>query len=276
NHSLVHPAVMEGGLWGVYPGPYADDIAGVQALYGARKPDGYDAAAANDSLATATALSLYYGSVGLPAAMTSMGSLAYYKLVEPMGDLDYYKLVAPVGTDGTLTVSVDASTISLFDPKVSVYDSSGTLLGTASASTYQGTATVNLSGLVAGQTYYVLASGATTDAFGMGAYKLTAQFGGISPPPPPAPDRFEADNTVATAANFGTLTSVSQTGLTTHTSTDIDYYKAAAGSKGVFTVTLTPTQGSGNLSLTVLSANQTVLASGNSSNGGVTVSVSLS
>src|SRR5262249_48635213 len=88
--------------------------------------------------------------------------------------------------------------------------------------------------------------------------------------------RFEADNTVATAANFGTLTSVSQTGLTTHTSTDIDYYKAAAGSKGVFTVTLTPTQGSGNLSLTVLSANQTVLASGNSSNGGVTVSVSLS
>src|SRR5262245_947968 len=44
NHSLVDPAVMEGGLWGVYPGPYADDTAGVQAMYGARKPDAYDAA----------------------------------------------------------------------------------------------------------------------------------------------------------------------------------------------------------------------------------------
>src|SRR6516225_1429105 len=55
NHSLVDPAVMEGGLWGTYPGPYPDDIAGVQAMYGARRPDAFDAAAANDTPATATA-----------------------------------------------------------------------------------------------------------------------------------------------------------------------------------------------------------------------------
>ena len=41
-------------------------------------------------------------------------------------------------------------------------------------------ATVKLTGLVAGQTYYFQADGATTDVFGMGAYKLTAQFGGIT------------------------------------------------------------------------------------------------
>src|SRR5205085_2290095 len=93
----------------------------------------------------------------------------------------------PAGTNGTLTVSVDARGLSLFDPKVSVFDATGRLLGTASAATYGSVATVNLSGLVAGQTYYIQAAGATSDVFGMGAYQLTAQFGGgtggtVTPP----------------------------------------------------------------------------------------------
>ncbi|HKB38059.1 MAG TPA: matrixin family metalloprotease, partial [Gemmataceae bacterium] len=263
NHSLVHPAVMEGGLWGTYPGPYADDIAGVQAMYGARTPDTYDATASNDTQATARALTLWYGGAAFNADITTMS------------DVDYYKVTAPSGTDGTLTVSVDARGLSLFDPKVSVYDSSGTLLGTASASSYGDVATVSLSGLAAGQTYYLLASGATTDVFGMGAYKLTAQFGGFTPPPPPSPDRFEMNNTVTTATNFGTVSSVSQTDLTLHNSTDVDYYTFTAANKGTFTVSITPSQGGGNLSLAVLNAQQTALASGQSSTGGVTLSLSL-
>jgi hypothetical protein len=263
NHSLASPAVMEGGLWGTYPGPYADDIAGVQAMYGARKPDAYDAAASNDTLATATALTLSYGGVAINADITTMA------------DVDYYKLTAPAGTDGTLTVSVDARNLSLFDPKVSVYNSSGTLLATASASTYGDVATVNLTGLVAGQTYYLEASGATTDVFGMGAYKLTAQFGGIPQPPPIGPDGFEPNNTVATATNLGKVSSVSQTGLTLSSTTDLDYYSFVSGGKGTFTVSITPTQGSGMLSLSVLDAQQRVLASGQSQTGGVTLSVNL-
>jgi len=158
---------------------------------------------------------------------------------------------------------------------VSVFDSSGNLVATASASTYGDVATVRLTGLVAGQTYYLQAAGATADVFGMGAYKLTAQFGGFALPPPVAPDRFEANNTPAAATKFGTVTGVSQTGLTLHTSTDVDDYTAAAGSKATYTVSVTPTQGSGTLSLTVLSAQQAVLASGQSQSGGVTLSVSL-
>jgi hypothetical protein len=262
NHSLVDPAVMEGGLWGTYPGPYADDIAGVQAMYGARKPDVYDVASPNNTLATATPLTLTYGGVTLQADITTMA------------DVDYYKVTAPAGTDGTLTVSVDARNLSLFDPKVSVYDSSGTLLGTASASTYGDVATVKLTGLVAGQTYYFQAAGATTDVFGMGAYKLTAQFGGISAPAI-GPDQFEANNTVASATNFGTVTSLSQTALTLNTTSDVDYYTAAAGSKTTYTMTITPTQGTGILSMSVLNASQTVLASGQSQTGGFSLSVSL-
>jgi hypothetical protein len=263
NHSLVDPAVMEGGLWGVYPGPYADDIAGVQAMYGARQSDVYDATASNNTLSSATALSLSYGGVTITADITTMS------------DVDYYKVTAPSGTDGTLTVSVDARNLSLFDPQVAVYNSSGTQLATASASTYGDIATVNLTGLVAGQTYYLRASGATTDAFGMGAYKLTAQFGGFTPPPPPVADKFETNNTISTATQLGTVSSVSLTGLTLHTSTDVDYFAFTPASKATFTVSITPSQGSGPLSLVVLNAQQTVLASGQSQTGGVTLSVSL-
>src|SRR5262249_60915380 len=119
NHSLTSPAVMEGGLWGTYPGPYADDIAGVQAMYGARKPDAYEGTTGNGTLATAAPLTLSSGGVTINADITSLG------------EVDYFKVTAPASSDGTLTVSVDASTISLLDPKVSVFDSSGTLLGTA-------------------------------------------------------------------------------------------------------------------------------------------------
>jgi hypothetical protein len=262
NHSLASPAVMEGGLWGTYPGPYADDIAGVQAMYGARKPDIYDAAASNNTLGTATGLSLSYGGVAIQADITTMS------------DVDYYKVTAPTGTDGSLTVSVDARNLSLFDPQVSVYNSSGTLLTTASASTYGDVATVHLTGLVVGQTYYLEATGATTDAFGMGAYRLSAQFGGFSPPTI-GPDAYEANNTVATATNFGRLSSMSKTALTLNTATDVDYYTFVSSCRGTVAVSISPTQGSGALSLTVLNAAQTVLASGQSQTGGVTVSLSL-
>src|SRR5262249_11317595 len=77
NHSLVDPAVMEGGLWGVYPGPYADDIGGVQAMYGSRRADAYDAAAPNNTLTTATALTLSYGGVTTNADITTMSDVDY-------------------------------------------------------------------------------------------------------------------------------------------------------------------------------------------------------
>src|SRR5262249_58964090 len=155
----------------------------VQAMSGPRRPDAYDAAASNDTLATATPLTLSNGGITINADITTMA------------DVDYYKVTAPAGTDGTLTVSVDARNLSLFDPKVAVYNSSGTWLATASATTYGGVATVSLTGLVAGQTYYVMAAGATTDVFGMGAYTLTAQFGGFSPPTI-NPDSCEPNNTL--------------------------------------------------------------------------------
>src|SRR5262249_60804897 len=109
---------------------------------GARRTDACDAAAAHDPLASATALPLSYGGASFNADVTTMS------------DVDYYRVVVPSGSDGTLTVSVDARNLSLFAPNVSVFDASGALVATASASTYGDVATVHLTGLVAGQTYY--------------------------------------------------------------------------------------------------------------------------
>jgi hypothetical protein len=377
-------AVMWPTVSTVYTGLYADDIAGAQAMYGARQPDAYDAAAPNDTLATATPLGLDgSGAVAVNADLTSLA------------DVDYYRVTAPAGSDGTLTVSVDARNISLLTPKVSVYNAAGTLVGTASATTYGGVATLSLTGLTPGQTYYLVADGATGDVFGMGAYKLSAQFGlGTPPPPPPSlpsltinnvsategasgtksfiftvtlsaassstvtvpyatadgtatagsdyqatsgtlsfapgetqktiavtvygdttvepdetfavnlgtptnavlgtsqgvgtilnddtappvgvsPDRYESNDTLATATNFGKTSSVSQTGLTLHTASDVDYYTFTPSKNGTYTVSVTPTQGSGTLGLTVLDAQRNVVASGQSSTGGVTLTASL-
>ena len=370
-HSSDSGAVMYPTIMGVYTGLAADDIAGIQALYGVRRPDTFDAAASNDSFASATALSLNNGSISFNADLTSMA------------DVDYYRLVAPAG-DGTLKVSLDASNLSLLTGRVSVYDASFNLLGTLDAATYGGVATLNLSGLVAGNTYYVVADGATGDAFGMGAYKLSAQFGSTTAALPSVsigdvslaegnsgttqfsfpvtlsaaststvtvsygtadgtatagsdytavsgtvtfapgetqktvtvavtgdtalesdetfflnltnpvnvtladaqgqgnilnddigPDRYEVDDTAATAKNFGKTNKLSQGSLTLHTTTDNDFYSFIPTRKGTFQVTVTATQGTGTFNVEVRNASQVILTSAQSQSGSVVLQRSL-
>ena len=373
DHSLATPAVMRASISTVFSGLYADDISGSQAIYGVRPADAYDTAASNNSLATATTLSLNgAGAASISADLTSMA------------DLDYYKVTAPVGGDGTLTASVDARNLSLFQGKVSVYDAAGSLVGTATAATYGDVATLSLTGLTPGQAYTIGVSGATTDPFGMGAYKLNVAFGGITALPTVsignvaqtegnsgttaftfnvtlsaastnivtvqyatangtattagsdytaasgtvtfAPgetlktvtvavtgdttveadetfsvtltsptnatlgtslgtgtirnddlgaDRYEANNTSAVATNFGSTNAVSQAALTLHTTTDGDYYRFTPTKKSTFKVTVTPTQGAGTLDLVVLNSAQTVLASGLSTTGAITLTLNL-
>jgi len=371
-HSTVLGAVMYPSILAVYPGLNADDIAGVQSIYGARQGDAYDTAASNNTLSTATSLSLNgSGAASISADLTTMS------------DVDYYRFTAPSNGDGSFTVSVDARNLSLFDGKVSVYDSLGNLVGTNSASTYGGVATLNLSGLTPGQSYTVGVTGATADVFGMGAYKLNAQFGGITALPTLSignvsllegnsgttafnfnvtlsapstgtvtvqyatgngtattgsdytttsgtltfapgqtqqtvtvlvtgdtgyesnetftvslsapsnatlgaaqgvgtiqnddvgPDRFESNNTVATASKLGKTNTISQTGLTLHTSTDVDDYTFTPTKSAASTITVTPTQGSGTTTVTLLNASQVVVASGQSSTGAVTLAANL-
>jgi hypothetical protein len=172
-HSDDSSSVMYYLITNVYSGLASDDVAGVQAIYGARKADSYDTGAGNNNFGSATALNVNgMGSVVISADLTSVE------------DVDYYRVVAPSNFDGTLTVSADASNISLLQSDIAVYDSNQILLGKVSSGTYGSNATLSLNGLVAGKSYYLVADGSTTDVFGMGAYKLNAKFGGGTPPPP--------------------------------------------------------------------------------------------
>ncbi|HET6575613.1 MAG TPA: matrixin family metalloprotease, partial [Fimbriiglobus sp.] len=188
---LMHGAVgtvMYGAYSGVQTGLSSDDIAGIQAMYGARRQDAFDAATANNSLGTATALTLSTGAVNVSADLTSRT------------DVDYYRVVA---SGSSLTVSVDPRNLSLLAPKVLVYDGAGNLLGSATAD-YGQAATLSLTGLTAGQIYYVVADGATGDAFGTGAYGLDAQFGGGGSPvtAPQAPGGLVAIATTTTQVDL--------------------------------------------------------------------------
>ncbi|MCI0455515.1 MAG: matrixin family metalloprotease [Gemmataceae bacterium] len=382
-HSSQAGAVMYPTISGVFGGLTADDSAGIQAIYGTRNHDTYDSGSGNNALASATVLSL-----------SSTGSATLKADLTGVADVDFFRFTAPTSFDGTLRVSVDARNTSLLIPKVSVFDSAGNLVGTASAgSAYGSFAQLTVGGLAPGQTYYVAADGETTDVFGMGAYNLSVQFGGVTAPPPaptlpslaisnvsltegnsgsklfsftvnlsaastdpvtlqyttangsasagsdytatsgtltfapgetqqtisvtvfgdtnyepdetfsvklssptgatlavsqgagtivnddaqssgPVGDRFEVNDSTGTATDLGKGNSFSQSGLSLHTPTDVDYYRFTPSKGGTFAVTVAP-QGSGSVRVTVLDSLGNVVSSAAGESGSVRQTVSL-
>jgi hypothetical protein len=272
--TVMYPTIMS-----VYTGLTADDIAGAQAIYGARHPDAYDAHASNDTIATATALTL-----------NTSGAFSIQADLSSMTDVDYYKIVAPTGTNGSLTVTLDAKDYSLLIPTLSVYNAAGTLIGHAAATTYGGVLTVTLTGLSAGQTYTIGVNRADTSVFGMGAYGLSAQFGGMpsggggggggggTGGSGLSPDLYDPNGTMATAKNFGTLTSYSLSGLTLDTPTNVDYYSFSPGAnaKYAFSSTFTQSGGTGGTMTTaVMNSQGTILGSAQSATGSESFTLAL-
>ena len=220
--------VMNANYQGVLTGLTADDIDGIQSIYGARQDDVFDLNGRNDSLASASVVDLdQNGDSRFEADLTNLD------------DTDYYSLVAPADADGNLLVSVDVSGLSLLAPEVSLYDASGALVGSTSVGdAYGTTATVQWAGVVAGETYTVMADGATADAFGMGAYRLDVDFG-TAPGGPSGidPDRFESNDSLLTATDLGRFNNHTEMGLTLHTTDDVDMFHFSARKSGSFRVT---------------------------------------
>jgi hypothetical protein len=183
DHSTATTAVMYSAYNGVKQGPSSDDIAGVRSIYSsgaARAADAFDAAASNNSVATATDLTSRLDPVTLSEVVTGD--------ITTTSDTDYYTVTAPVLTSSTLTVGVQSSGLSLLSPKVTVYAADGsTVLGSAGTSgQYGATLSVTVNNVTAGTQYYVKVAGADSTVFGTGAYALTLNFGtGASPAVPP-------------------------------------------------------------------------------------------
>lgn len=151
----------------VHAGLAASDIAAIQALYGPRAADDYDAARSNDTFTTATPLTagLLGGKAVADADLTAVG------------DTDYFRFAAPVA-GGTASVTLQASGLSMLVPKLTVYNANGAVVGTASAATtLTNDLTVRFSTSLLGGTYYAKVEGLTRDAFATGAYRLTVASG---------------------------------------------------------------------------------------------------
>jgi hypothetical protein len=157
---------------GVKIGLAPDDIAGIQSIYSSGQPRSDDAYLGNNSsVATAANLDNQINSSTLTA-------LAYNLDIANAGQSEFFSVDAPSGTNGTFDVTAQSLGLSLLDPKITVYASDGvTVLGTSTGTgDYGSDVSVALSGVTAGETFYIKVQGANTTAFGTGDYALGMSF----------------------------------------------------------------------------------------------------
>ncbi len=153
-------------MYGAYTGPRyglsAQDVAELQALYGTRQSDAFDAGYPNDSFADATSLDSLVGGPNVSADITTVG------------DVDYYKITTPLTLGlGGLKVNLQASGLSLLMSTVVVYDASFHALASAAArGPLQNDLAVSVPGAQPLSTYYLRVGAATGDVFGVGGYRL--------------------------------------------------------------------------------------------------------
>jgi hypothetical protein len=169
----------------------ADDIAGIQAIYGGpRKTDRYESAGQGVSFATAVDLSSQINPLTQSAVITGLDNTT-------STDAGYYSFTAPLLSASTATVTVQSSGLSLLAPVLTVYAADQTtVLGTATATGETGaTLSVTLSNVTPGTKYYIKVSGnasvggtQATGAFATGAYALTLNLGTGPAPTVPLPD----------------------------------------------------------------------------------------
>ncbi len=211
-HSDDPTSVMFASYQGVRSGPSADDVAALQALYGARAPDANEGPAGNDTLDTATRLGLLHnadGTYGLSAA----GDIA------TPADRDVFSFQTGNGQAG-VAVRLRTSGISLLTPQVTVTDATGQVVGSAAnVDPRDGDVVIRIQHTDPLTTYYVTVAAARSDVFGVGGYTLRIGHGSLTN----VPDAALADwvNTVATEATGGLLSSDVHTNDTVATATPL-------------------------------------------------------
>ena len=175
DHSTLSTADMYAYYNGIKQTPTSDDIAGIQAVYGAPQLDRFDSVSSNNTYTTATNITSYLDS----KAQISLSGLS----LNSTSDTDWYYVTAPAGTNGTLTVTMQSSNLSSLSPRILLYNSSLAALGQATApNTYGATVSVTITGVTAGQGFYIRSLAASSPG-AVGAYGLLVNFGAYSQSP---------------------------------------------------------------------------------------------
>jgi hypothetical protein len=181
-HSSISYATMFTYYNRVKSSLYSDDISGIRSIYSggnARSGDSYEP---NNSFGQAANITSLIDPTALTALVIGLD-------ITTTSNLDYYTFTVPSGTSGTMVANVQSSGLSLLSPTLTVYNSSEQQIGYQSgAGQYGTTLSVTITGVSAGQQYYVEAAGADSTAFSTGAYALTLNFGTGSNPTVPLPN----------------------------------------------------------------------------------------
>ncbi len=151
-----------------YQGPRTDlsaaDVQNLQAVYGPRTPD----ANATSSFAHPVQLR---SAPGAPPGSPLIASGA----LSTNQDVDTYQFRTdqanhPAGVD----IQLQAAGLSLLTPSLSVYDATGNLIAASSTTDpLDNNLSVHLAKVPAGATYFLQVSGADSNVFGIGSYRLT-------------------------------------------------------------------------------------------------------
>jgi hypothetical protein len=255
DHALNPSNVMYAHYQGVRTGLSDGDIAGIQAIYGPRTPDSYQAQGLGLSFSS---------SIDLSAGLARNPNVEITGVSLPrIGSSEYYSFVVPANASQSLQITAVAANISMLSPKLSLYDGSGNLVARASnPSAWSDNITVTASNVVPGQRYYVVASGATGDYFDVGGYQLRVSLPGSIPSNPvvltspnnqgstfptptvqplairtaAAPDRYEPNNSFSQAASLGSVSQIDLDHLSLDSATDRDYFRFKPARPGAYRI----------------------------------------
>jgi len=147
------------------PSLTAADISRLQALYGARLPDAFDATGSNGTLASATPLSIVTAD-GRAGRVTAEGDIT------TLDDVDVYRIVVPDGVQ-SLDVRLVAAGSSLLMSRMSLLNAAGDPIASdTSLSPLQNNVHLAIRNAKPGDVYYVKLESGRTDVFGVGSYHL--------------------------------------------------------------------------------------------------------
>ena len=196
--SAVSSAVMYGTYNGIKQVLAADDISGMDSIYGTQLYDQFnDNGSRNDSFLTAT---------NLTSDINTASQIALSGLDNTTPtDSEWYVVTIPSSTTGQMTVSVQTASLSSFAPSLMVYNSSLSLLSKVSSTSEAGVTVSATLNVTSGQKYYfkVLAAGSGTVGT-VGAYGLLVNFGSQSQSPIAPPNTVvtqQANESGGTIAN---------------------------------------------------------------------------
>jgi hypothetical protein len=164
-------SVMYANYNGNRSGLSSGDITAIQALYGVRTPDLNEGSNGNNSINTATQVP------SPPGNFTGATPLVMYGDITTTKDVDYYAVRPINGYTGPMTFRVRTAGISMLEPRLTVVDASGHVLGQAQSSNTLGDEiSVQLGNVNPQTTYFVRVDGATQDVCGIGRYGLGVTF----------------------------------------------------------------------------------------------------